>query len=45
METIKLQEWNVDKVITTLIDEEWFEKTALCGLTYREIEELEKYNN
>jgi hypothetical protein len=45
METIKLKEWNVDDVITTLIDDEWFERTSLCGLTYAEINELEKYNN
>jgi hypothetical protein len=56
METIKnLNEWNVDsilevkpktvkEVITTLLDDEWFDKMSTCGLTYGEINELEKYN-
>jgi hypothetical protein len=56
METIKnLNEWNVDnilkvnpktvkEVITTLLDDEWFDKMSTCGLTYGEIKELEKYN-
>jgi membrane-associated HD superfamily phosphohydrolase len=56
METIKnLNEWNVDsilevkpktvkEVVTTLLDDEWFDKMSTCGLTYGEINELEKYN-
>lgn len=45
-------EWNIedilktkDEIITNLIDEEWFETYAICGMTYGEINYLENLNH
>jgi hypothetical protein len=51
--TLQETPWNVDDIlssvetkkdfITRLIDEEWFDNTSTCGLTYGQIRELNEF--
>lgn len=52
--TLTTMDWDVESIlkveskedsITRIIDQEWFEQTSLCGLTYGEIKQLENFNN
>ena len=51
-DTLVITDWDVENIlkveskedsITRIIDEEWFDKMSYCGLTYGEIEQLEKF--
>jgi hypothetical protein len=39
-----LKEESKDDIITRLIEQEWFERTSRCGLTFGEITQLELLN-
>jgi hypothetical protein len=52
-DTLVTTDWDIESIlkveskedsITRIIDQEWFERTSSCGLTYGEIKQLEQFN-
>jgi hypothetical protein len=51
-DTYTSQEWNLDNILSTkskkdiitqLIDDEWFDTTSTCGLTYGQIRDSNEF--